>query len=56
MADLLNNDLIHFEAVKAQRERALKVLKKVKATEKNKLKKGYKWIQTADKTWKLQRP
>lgn len=38
---------------KAQREKALKVLELAKQQEAEKLKKGYTYIETENKTWKL---
>jgi len=56
MADLYNNDLLHFEVLKAQRAKAEKVLASVKKRELEKIKKGYRWKKTADKTWALTHP
>lgn len=40
---------------KAQREKALKVLEVAKQQEAEKLKKGYTYIETENRTWKLKK-
>lgn len=56
MADLMNNDLLHYEAVKAQRAKSLKLLALAKKVEALKIRHGYTYQQIDDKTWKLKKP